>query len=248
MSVDDRPQSLDSCWNYWLCIAGGDQAGIMAMLGLTDSQPTTYALARVVVDDASHGHDTGLVCVTGEINGWTAVVGPWCNPADVSRRDEMRLLVEALSGTYGEAHAFYWGAQDDGSAWLIARDGHTVRRYNSLAPWTSLGDPLPIEQHYLDQFNIPGRPEEHADDDDMYDDIYEFESACSAQKVAETVSLDVVWRMPTNAVVRGQLVLARVPDRTPEAFGVHETTGEVRQHEGNESPTTEPPADNSERG
>ncbi|WP_155391273.1 hypothetical protein [Catellatospora paridis] len=212
MSVDDRPLSLDSCWNYWLCVAGGDQAGIMAMLGLTDPQPTTYALAREVVDDASHGKDAGLVCVTGEINGWTAVVGPWCDPASPSRREEVRLLVEALSGTYGEAHAFYWDAQGGASAWLVARDGRTVRRYNSLATWTSLGDPLPIEQHYLDQFNIPGRPEDHGDDDDMSDDIGEFEFACSAQKVAETISLDVVWGMPTDAIVRGQLVLARVPD------------------------------------
>lgn len=46
----------------------------------------------------------------------------------------------------------------------------------------------------------------------MYDDIHDFEFACSAQKVAETLSLDVVWSMPTDADVRGQLVLARVPE------------------------------------
>ncbi|GAA1657927.1 hypothetical protein GCM10009679_73920 [Saccharothrix algeriensis] len=221
VTLDDRPQPLGSCWNYWFCVAGGDQAGIMAALGLTDPQPTTYALAREEMDRASHGSDTGLVCVTGEINGWTAVVGPWCDPTDKERHEEVRTLVEVLSAQYGEAHAFYFGAQRDGSAWLVARDGRTIRRYSDLSSEMALGDPLPVEQRYLDQFDIPGRPEDHLDDEDMSDDMFEFWHACTAQRVAQTISLDVVWHMPTDAVVCGQLVLARVPERARGAQRGH---------------------------
>ncbi len=54
--------------------------------------------------------------------------------------------VTRVSVAYGEAHAFYFGAQGDGSAWLVARGGATVRRYNSQDPQQSTGEPLPIEQ------------------------------------------------------------------------------------------------------
>ena len=80
----------------------------------------------------------GLVYVGPEINGWTPIVGHWC---DAFGEDSAaaRQTVERLSREYGEAHAFYFGAQGDGSAWLVAREGVTVRRFDSEEPGDSIG-------------------------------------------------------------------------------------------------------------
>jgi hypothetical protein len=37
------------------------------------------------------------------------------------RAFEVRTIIERLSVEYREAHAFYFGAQGDGFAWLVAR-------------------------------------------------------------------------------------------------------------------------------
>ncbi|WP_405459771.1 hypothetical protein [Streptomyces globisporus] len=52
---------------------------------------------------------------------------------------------------YGQAQAYYYGMQGDGSAWLIAEDGAVVRRYcETGAPDEdaifTLGQPLPLER------------------------------------------------------------------------------------------------------
>jgi hypothetical protein len=102
----ELPQGIDACWNYWFCVPTGDQHGIMTILGLTPFRPATFALGASVIEGATHDGDAGLVFITPEINGWTAVIGPWCDPVDDDRHDEVRILVERLSDAYGEAHAF----------------------------------------------------------------------------------------------------------------------------------------------
>ena len=211
-----------SCWTYWWCIRGGDQAGIMATLGLTDSRPVTYNLACTVVDLIEHMDEPpGLVYVGPEINGWTPVVGDWCD-AFGDRAFEVRTTIEQLSVEYGEAHAFYFGAQGDGSAWLVAQDGVTTRRYSSVDPEESTGEPLPIERDWMLARGVPGRPEDHvADDDEFADAMWEF---CEANDVAAAISVDIGWHRPLDAVVHGYPVLAAVPEAAPITLppGVYE--------------------------
>jgi hypothetical protein len=211
-----------SCWTYWWCIRGGDQAGIMATLGLAGARPVTYKLGCTVVDIVEHlDEDCDLVYVGPEINGWTPIVGPWCD-AFGDRAAEVRATVEQLSAEYGETHAFYFGAQGDGSAWLVARDGVTVRRYSSLDPADSTGDPLPIEQDWMMAHGIPGRPEDHAGKDDPFADVmWEF---CEANDIAAAVSVDVGWHLPVDATVHGRPVLAAPHEGSPVTFppGVYE--------------------------
>jgi hypothetical protein len=204
---------IDACWNSWLCVSTGDQSGVMALLGLTAPRPATWELANSVILGATHGDDAGFVFVSPEVNGWTAVIGPWCDPDDDDRHEEVRVLVERLSDAYGEAHAFTWGNYDEGSAWLIARRGRTVRRYSQRSAAMALGEPLPIEREHLDRLGIPGAPEDHheTDDDAIDEAMSDFLFDCSATHVAGALSLDTVWGMPTDAVVSGRGLLARVP-------------------------------------
>lgn len=209
----ERPVGIDACWNSWFCVSTGDQHGVMALLGLTAPRPATWELADSVIIGTTHGDDAGFVFVTPEVNGWTAVIGPWCDPDDDDRHEEVRALVERLSAVYGEAHAFTWGNYDEGSAWLIARSGRTVRRYSERSAAIALGEPLPIEREHLDRLGIPGAPEDHHDTDDKVIDaaMSDFLLDCSARHVAGALSLDTVWEMPTDAVVSGRGLLARVP-------------------------------------
>jgi hypothetical protein len=131
-----------SCWTDWWCSPSGDQKGIMATLGLTDARPVTYALACSVVDIIEHLQDApGLVYGGPKINGWTPVVSPWC---------------DAWGDRAAEAHAFYFGAQGDGSAWLVAREGTTLRRFSSVTP-AEIWRPVPRQLH-LDHLGARMRP------------------------------------------------------------------------------------------
>lgn len=208
----ETPTGIDACWNYWICVRGDDQQGIMNALGLTAVRPATFALAESVITEDAHGAESGLVFVTPELNGWTAVIGPWCDPTDDERHEEIRELVEKLSSSYGEAHAYYFGSQNDGSAWSIARNGRTVRRYNELSAAMAIGQPLPIERQHLDALGISGKPEDHHDnDDDMHDALADFHLDCTADIVAAAMSINIVWGIPTDAMACGTGVLARVP-------------------------------------
>ncbi|MGW9211885.1 hypothetical protein ACWGR4_33565 [Embleya sp. NPDC055664] len=54
------------------------------------------------------------------------------------------------SSRYGQAQAYYYGAQGDGSAWFVAEDGVAVRRYCETGEGDdellTLGEPLPLER------------------------------------------------------------------------------------------------------
>jgi hypothetical protein len=209
----EAPQGIDACWNHWICVSGGDQPAIMATLGLTAYRPATFALAASVIEGAGHGDDPGLVFVSPQIGDWTAVIGPWCDPIDDDRHDEVRILVERLSAIFGEAHAFYFGSQNDGSAWLIAREGRTIRRYSELSADMAIGEPLPVEREFLDRVGLSGKPEDYhyTSDDTLEWALWDFHSECSAREVAGALSIDTVWGMPTDVTVRGRGLLARVP-------------------------------------
>ncbi|MGA3490412.1 hypothetical protein ACK8GG_20660 [Micromonosporaceae bacterium DT55] len=205
----ETPIGIDACVTFWICVRGGDQQGVMSSLGLTALRPATFALGESVVVGDAHGDESGLVFVTPELNGWTAVVGLWCDPFVDERREEIRALVEELSERYDEAHAYYFSSQGDGSAWLIARNGRTVRRYIEWSAAMALGEPLPIERQYLDQLGIRGNPEDHHESDD--DLLGDFHLECDATTVAAAMSIDVVSSMSTEWVVRGTGQLALVP-------------------------------------
>ncbi len=213
--------SVTSCWTYWWAVRSPDQDSVVAALGLTHLRPTTYALAATVVDILGHDRtETGLVYVGPAINGWVPVVGPWCNAfgdrnASGDPAAEVRATIARLSAQFGEAHAFYFGEQGDGSAWHIARDGVTVRSFDSEAPETLTGDPLPIERAWLAEHGLTGKPEDHPDD--LWD-------VTDANVVAAAVSLNVGWHHPVTGTVSGLPILACAPGTGPVLLpaGVYE--------------------------
>jgi hypothetical protein len=204
----------------WWCIRDFDQATVMASLGLTSPRPVTYKLANSVMEIIDSDDESGLVYVGPEINGWTPVVGPWCD-AFGDRADEARTTVERLSADCGEVHAFSFSAYNNGTAWLVARNGVTVRRYSTFDPQDTTGDLLPIEQDWMAAHRVPGRPEDHCRHNDhgvlVYDD--EFADAMGdfyeANDVAAVVSVDVGWKHPHDALIHGSPVLAAVPGAGP---------------------------------
>ncbi|EXG80492.1 hypothetical protein [Cryptosporangium arvum] len=204
----------------WWCIRELDQATVMASLGLTSPRPVTYKLANSVMEIIDSDDESGLVYVGPEINGWAPVVGPWCD-AFGDRAEEARSTVERLSADSGEVHAFSFSAYNNGTAWLVARNGVTIRRFSTFDPQDSTGDPLPIEQDWMSARGLPGRPEDHCryndhgvlvyvgEFADMMEDFYQ------ANDVAAAVSVDVGWKHPHDALIHGSPVLAAVPDAGP---------------------------------
>ncbi|MGW4030317.1 hypothetical protein ACWEFL_13490 [Streptomyces sp. NPDC004838] len=159
---EDLPTSLTTCWNYWMAVPTGDQAGVMHALGLTAPTPVTFAVAREVIDADGHGDpddapaadgepdEYSRVFVSPELDGWTLVVGAWCDPSDGERAEDVLGLCTALSTRYGKAQAYYYGAQGDGSAWLLAENGVVLRRYSETGEdedeELTLGAPLVLER------------------------------------------------------------------------------------------------------
>lgn len=180
--LDDRPASLWACWNHWMAVRGGDQAGIIETLGLTRPRPVTFGLANDIVDADGHGCGAGeydgyaRVFVTPELDGWTLVLGAWCDPCGTERSEDVLRLCTELSARYGEAHAYYYGSQGDGSTWLVAEHGTVVRRYSETGeaeddePLT-LGKPLPYERNRRTELGLQpdwDAAEESQDEEDEW--------------------------------------------------------------------------------
>ncbi|MFD0527150.1 hypothetical protein ACFQ1I_07580 [Kitasatospora arboriphila] len=133
----------------------------MQVLGLTGPRPVTFELGTAIVDADAHGcgddepgSPVGRVFVTPELDGWTLVAGAWCDPCDPELGEQVRGQVVELSARYGRAQAYYFGAQNDGSAWLVAENGSVVRRYKEAAnPTTGCG---PSASHW--SASVPGAP------------------------------------------------------------------------------------------
>jgi hypothetical protein len=136
------------------------------------------------------------------------IVGPWCDAFGL-RRERSRSTIELLSLLYGEAHAFYFGARGEGSAWLVARDGATIRRFGNLDEHDTFGDPLPVERSWMAAHGLRGRPESYGigtrDCPEAMDDYPE------ANDIAATISVDVGWNRPVNPRTIGFPVLAGTP-------------------------------------
>lgn len=148
---DDQAQPLDAGFTSWIAVPGGEQEAVVKRLGLWAARPVTFALGRSAgAHDSRDGAEYGRVHVTPQVDGWTLVLGPWCNPVDPERAADVLDLVTELSARHGRAHAYYFGEQGDGSGWLIAEEGRPVRRF--CATWSAdddvytLGDPLPAEE------------------------------------------------------------------------------------------------------
>ena len=136
----------------------------MELLGLSSPGPITFAEAQEMIDADGHGgsddpHRLSRVFVTPEVDGWTLVMGAWCDPCGAERREEVLRSCLALSARYGGAQAYYFGAQGDGSAWLVAENGRVIRRYAATGESDdeslTLGNPLPYEQVRLLELGLP---------------------------------------------------------------------------------------------
>jgi hypothetical protein len=194
--------------NSWLAVQGGDQRGIMRVLGLTDAAPATYPLGETLVCHLSHGGpgrrgDFAHVFISPQLNGWTIVRGPSCDPDGCP---QVASWVERLSQQYGRAQAYYFGSQNDGDAWLVAEAGRITRRYSSNQPGTSLGEPLPVERRWLEHHGLSAPPEQLRDDEAFLDWALD----CCAPAVAADLSIDPVWTgWPGEVQVAGHALIAR---------------------------------------
>ncbi len=131
----DAPRRVGTCFTAWLTVRGGDQEGILRVLGLTRSAPATYGLGQTLVGHPGHGGPDGSrpgrhVFVSPQLNGWTVVFGSSCHPG----RPHVASWIERLSARYGDAQAYFFGSQGDGSAWLVGVRGSIVRRFSSTEP------------------------------------------------------------------------------------------------------------------
>ncbi|MEU4536208.1 hypothetical protein AB0G15_15225 [Streptosporangium sp. NPDC023825] len=162
--VKDWPEPVSTCWNHWIAVPTGDQAGVMEVLGLSSPRPITFAEAQEVIDADAHGdaddrHHLSRVFVTPEVDGWTLVIGAWCDPCGSERHEDVLRLYKALSARYGRAQAYYYGERGDGSAWLVAERGNVVRRYAATGEADderlTLGDPLPQEKERRLELGLP---------------------------------------------------------------------------------------------
>ncbi|MBU2665027.1 hypothetical protein KOI35_16100 [Actinoplanes bogorensis] len=202
---------IDACWNYWMCVPTTDRAGVLSALGLELLRRSSFDEAGEIINALAHEHDEtiSLVFVTPPIDGWTAVIGPWCDAFNARRAPDARALVERLSVAFGEAHAFYFGSQNDGNGWMIARDGETVRLCADQSAVTPIGESLPIELEWLTRLGLEP-PVADLDDDDNFEFFYE----CSALAVARAISVDTVWGLPATAPRGDGVLAARSDDET----------------------------------
>ncbi|MEW1859558.1 hypothetical protein AB0399_04125 [Streptomyces sp. NPDC088194] len=231
---DDRPTGIWACWNHWIAVPSGDQAGVMAALGLTDPRPATFKLAHEVIDSDGHCHDDSAysrVFVTPELDGWTLVLGAWCSPCHEERSADVLRLCTELSARYGQAQAYYWGGQGDGSAWLVAERGAVVRRYCESGEaddeLLTLGEPLAFEREHRTKVGL--RPEwDPAQESEEDEDTWTHEAYEMAPDIARALGVSPLALEPAigpDTPSRGTGVIALTPYAAahgvpPGAYGI----------------------------
>ncbi|MET8864156.1 hypothetical protein ABZW11_14510 [Nonomuraea sp. NPDC004580] len=52
--MTDAPQPIPTCWNHWIAVPTGDQAGVIELLGLAPVRPLTFAEAQELIDEDAH--------------------------------------------------------------------------------------------------------------------------------------------------------------------------------------------------
>ncbi|MEU9046349.1 MULTISPECIES: HEAT repeat domain-containing protein [unclassified Kitasatospora] len=215
---EDAPEPLACCFLSWIAVATGDQAGVMDLLGLSAPRPVPFAAGVYAADIDGHGgfdddrHDAfRRVFVTPEPAGWTLVVGAWCDPSDAERAAEVLAACERLSARYGRAQAYWWSAQNDGSAVLVAEHGAAVRRFAYIpgedTRHLELGAPLGYEQRRRAELGLPALVEGWVEPDGDDEDEWVRELLELAPRLAGELSLDPLSLGP-GTPVRGAGVLA----------------------------------------
>jgi hypothetical protein len=100
----------------------------METTGLVPSRPVTFAEAEEIIDDDGHGESESnesknnesknnesesneaecnpdgmsRVYVSPALDGWTLIIGPWCDPCDARRSDDVMRLCQDLSVRHGQ--------------------------------------------------------------------------------------------------------------------------------------------------
>ncbi|MFJ2631188.1 hypothetical protein ACIO6U_04380 [Streptomyces sp. NPDC087422] len=179
----------------------------------------TFAEAEAVIDEDGHGeaedNPDGLarVYVSPEIEGWTLVIGPWCDPCNTDRSDEVLRLCVDLSSRYGGAQAYYFGIQNDGSAWLIAEHGVVVRRYCETGQvddgLLTLGEPLVQERAERERMGLPPVWEESARNGDAEEE-WKWRAFDMADEIASALGVNPLT-LTESMRVHGVGVLAETP-------------------------------------
>ena len=191
----------------------------MDLMGLVHPRPVTFAEAEEIIDDDGHGdsedNPDGMarVYVSPELDGWTLAIGPWCDPCDAERSDEVLGLCTDLSLRYGQAQAYYYGSQGDGSAWLIAQDGVVLRRYCETGEaedaLLTLGEPLPLERVRREQLGLPAAWDE-ATESDEDEDEWKWAAFHLAPEIAAALGVSP-FKLTADTRVEGVGVLALTP-------------------------------------
>ncbi|GLW09621.1 hypothetical protein Misp01_47500 [Microtetraspora sp. NBRC 13810] len=191
----------------------------MEVLGLSSPTPITFAEAQEVIDADAHGdpddrHHLSRVFVTPEVDSWTLVIGAWCDPCGSERHEDVLRLCEALSARYGEAQAYYYGEQGDGSAWLVAEHGSVVRRYAATGELDdellTLGDPLPQEQARRLELGLPADGDLQAASSEQIEE-WAWAAFHLAPEIAAAYGVSP-FALTRETKVRGTGVLALTPD------------------------------------
>lgn len=194
----------------------------MEMMGLVQPRPVTFAEAEEIIDDDGHGESEGnpdgmaRVYVSPELDGWTLVIGPWCDPCDVERSEDVLHLCRDLSARYGQAQAYYFGAQGDGSAWLVAQDGVVLRRYCETGEgedaYLTLGEPLPVERAHRERLGLPTVWDE-ATESDEDEDEWKWAAFDLAPEIAAALGVSPL-QLTAETRVEGTGVIALTPNAT----------------------------------
>lgn len=187
----------------------------MSLLGLMDPVPVSFGDAEEAVAEDSHSgtERTGRVYASPALDGWTLVIGRWCDPCDTERSDDVMRLCEALSARYGGAQAYYYGAQGDGSAWLIAEQGTVVRRYCETGEgedhYLTLGEPLPYERSCREALGL-ATTWDTATETEEDEDEWAMETMHMAREIATELGISPL-SLTADTPFSGTGVLARTP-------------------------------------
>ncbi|MGJ6962939.1 hypothetical protein ACSDR0_13610 [Streptosporangium sp. G11] len=197
----------------------------MEVLGLSSPRPITFAEARKVIDADAHGDPDdrphlSRVFVTPEVDGWTLVIGAWCDPRDSERHEDVLRSCKALSARYGRAQAYYYGEQGDGSAWLVAERGSVVRRYAATGEaddeLLTLGDPLPQEQARRLELGLPAEGDLRTASGEQIEE-WTWSAFHLAPEIAAAYGVSP-FTLTRETKVRGTGVLALTSDATSHGF------------------------------
>ncbi|MFF9767453.1 hypothetical protein ACF1GT_12690 [Streptomyces sp. NPDC014636] len=191
----------------------------MEMMGLLQLRHVTFAEAEEIIDVDGHGESEGnpdgraRVYVSPELDGWTLVIGPWCDPCDAERSDDVLRLCRDLSVRYGQAQAYYYGSQGDGSAWLVAQDGVVLRRYCETGEdedaYLTLGEPLPLERVRREQLGLPAIWDEATEPDEAEDE-WELAAFDLAPEIAAALGVSP-FKLTADTRVQGAGIIALTP-------------------------------------